>query len=186
MKTFFISDTHFSHKNIIKYEERPFSSVDAMDEAMILNWNNKVSNNDRVFIIGDFIFGDEERALEILDRLNGQKFMIKGNHDSFLKSKAVRAKFGWIKDYAEIKIDGKSICMFHYPIHRWNKAHHGSIHLFGHVHSNYRSNHPMDKPHENSYNVGVDVNNFEPCTLEEIIHNNKKWVEVAFCEMSIS
>ena len=99
MKTFFISDCHFSHKNIIRYESRPFSSVEVMDETMILNWNNKVSNGDRVYIVGDFIFGDEEVALNILNRLNGQKFMLKGNHDSFLKSEKVLKKFQWVKDY---------------------------------------------------------------------------------------
>lgn len=178
MKTFFISDTHFCHANIIKYDKRPFSSVDEMNEVLIRNWNKKVKNEDKVYILGDFSFGKETETLNILNSLNGQKFLIKGNHDSVVKVDSIKKKFAYIKDYDRINLDGKDIILFHYPIDRWDKAHHGSIHLFGHVHSNLYSNHPMTKPNENSYNVGADVNNFEPCTLEEIIINNKAWHKI--------
>lgn len=180
MKTFFISDCHFSHNNIIKYEARPFSSMEVMDETMIINWNNKVSNGDRVYIIGDFIFGDEEVALSILNRLNGQKFMIKGNHDSFLKYENVIKKFQWIKDYYKLKLDDKEIILCHYPFEVWDKAHYGSLNIFGHVHSQRSQNHVMRKPRDNQYNAGVDINNFEPVTLEELIANNKIWQEELF------
>lgn len=175
MKVFFISDTHFCHTNIIKYDKRPFSTVEEMNEVLIENWNKKVKNEDKVYILGDFSFGKEEETIAILNKLKGQKFLIKGNHDSVVKYEGVRKKFVYIKDYDKIKLEDNDIIMFHYPIDKWDKAHHGSIHLFGHVHSNIHVNDPMTKPNKNSYNVGVDVNNFEPCTLEEVIENNKLW-----------
>ncbi len=178
METFFTSDTHFCHTNIIKYDNRPFNNVGEMNDILIQNWNKKVNKKDSVYILGDFSFGKEQETLEILNKLNGKKFLIKGNHDSVVKFDSIRKKFVYIKDYDRINLDGKDIIMFHYPIDIWDKAHHGSIHLFGHVHSNIYSNHPMNKPNENSYNVGVDVNNFEPCTIEEVINNNIKWHKI--------
>lgn len=83
---YFTSDLHFGHKNIIKYEDRPFSSVEEMDEFLIYKWNSKVGKNDEVYILGDFGFVSGTRANELLDRLNGKKFLIKGNHDSMIHS----------------------------------------------------------------------------------------------------
>lgn len=168
---YYTSDLHFGHKNIIKYEDRPFSSIEEMDEALISKWNNKVKKNDEVYILGDFCFGNGARANEILDKLNGKKFLIKGNHDSsFLKDKKFdREKFEWIKDYACIKDNDETICMFHYPIAVWDRQHHGSIHLYGHVHSNKDNHHPLLVHLENAYNVGCDVHNFEPVTLKEMM-----------------
>ena len=76
---YYTSDLHFGHNNIIKYENRPFNSVDEMDEYLIYKWNNKVKKGDEVYIIGDFGFCKGERANELLDRLNGRKYLIKGN-----------------------------------------------------------------------------------------------------------
>lgn len=168
---FFTSDLHFGHKNIIKYEDRPFSSTEEMDEYLIYKWNSKVNKNDEVYILGDFGFVSGARANELLDRLNGRKFLIRGNHDhSFLKDKKFdKTKFEWIKDYACINDNGKVVCMFHYPIAVWDRQHHGSIHLYGHIHSNKDNHHPLVVHLDNAYNVGCDVHNFEPVTLEELI-----------------
>lgn len=168
---YFTSDLHFGHNNIIKYENRPFHSVKDMDEALIQKWNSKVKKGDEVYILGDFGFINGERANEILDRLNGRKYLIKGNHDySFLKDKNFdRTKLEWIKDYACINDCGTILCMFHFPIAVWDRQHHGAIHLYGHVHSNKDSHHPLLFKLENAYNVGCDVHNFEPVTLKEIL-----------------
>ena len=168
---YFTSDLHFGHKNIIKYEGRPFGSVAEMDEALIQKWNSKVKKEDEVYILGDFGFVNGERANELLDRLNGRKYLIKGNHDySFLKDKNFdRTKFEWIKDYACINDCGTILCMFHFPIAVWDRQHHGAIHLYGHVHSNKDGHHPLLFDLENAYNVGCDVHNFEPVTLKEIL-----------------
>lgn len=168
---YFTSDLHFGHKNIIKYEGRPFGSVAEMDEALIQKWNSKVKKEDEVYILGDFGFVNGERANELLDRLNGRKYLIKGNHDySFLKDKNFdKTKFEWIKDYACINDCGTILCMFHFPIAVWDRQHHGAIHLYGHVHSNKDGHHPLLFKLDNAYNVGCDVHNFEPVTLKEIL-----------------
>lgn len=77
---FFVSDTHFFHKNIIDFCNRPFSSVEEMNEAIINNWNNVVSPNDYVFHLGDFCFGGSPAWDKCLDSLNGRKFLVLGNH----------------------------------------------------------------------------------------------------------
>ena len=76
-KIFFISDTHFGHKNILKYEDRPFKNIEEMDVEMINRWNKKVSKEDKVYILGDFSFGDKEYTMRILDELNEKNFSLK-------------------------------------------------------------------------------------------------------------
>ena len=88
-KVFIISDTHFSHKNILKYESRPFDDVDHMDSEMIRRWNSVVSPNDLVFHLGDVIIAGAKRAEYILPQLNGRKILIEGNHDAFSKTNGV-------------------------------------------------------------------------------------------------
>lgn len=83
MKIFVIADTHFDHKNIIDYCNRPFSSVQEMNKTLIKNWNETVSNKDIVVHLGDFAFGNKQSATEICKKLNGRKMLIKGNHDNW-------------------------------------------------------------------------------------------------------
>lgn len=167
-KIFFISDTHFGHKNILKYEDRPFKTIEEMDDALITNWNSKVSNTDSIYILGDFSFGDKDYTIKLLNKLNGNKFLIKGNHDHVLKERDVYNKFAWVKDYYILKHNNLKLVLFHYPIQVWDCRHHNSIHLYGHIHSN-KGNHSMEYNISNSYNVGADVNNFTPIELNEIL-----------------
>ena len=171
---YYTSDLHLNHRNILLYENRPFRSVEEMNEALIENWNRCVKQNDEVYILGDFCFDNSgELANRFLKRLNGKKYLIIGNHDSFLKAKAFdKSAFEWIRHYAEIHDEGHSVILFHYPIAVWNKKHHNSIHLYGHIHSNTQDHHPMTYALGNAFNVGVDVCDFEPKTLKEIINMN--------------
>lgn len=169
-KIYFTSDTHFSHTNILKYENRPYKDVQDMNSQMIKNWNETVTNNDQVYILGDFCFGSKEDTMKIANQLNGQKFLIMGNHDQKVKtmSKEEKSCFGWVKDYYVLKHNNMKFVLFHFPIQVWDCKHHGSVHLYGHIHSNL-GNHSMEYDIKNSYNVGVDVNNFRPIELNEII-----------------
>ena len=81
MNIFVKSDTHFNHKNIIKCCNRPYKDVEEMNEAIISNWNNSVTNDDIIYHLGDFGFGTKEELKQIFNRLNGQKYLIMGNHD---------------------------------------------------------------------------------------------------------
>ena len=83
MKYFVISDTHFGHKNIIDYCNRPFNSVEDMDKTLIKNWNETVSNNDLIIHLGDFALTSKDRIKEIVSQLNGKKILILGNHDNY-------------------------------------------------------------------------------------------------------
>ena len=169
---FATSDTHFSHKNIIKYESRPFKDQFEMDEFLIEKWNKKVKHGDDVYHLGDFAFASVTRIEEIIKRLNGRIHLVWGNHDKTVKqTRSLQEKFIWCRDYYALNNTFKvPVIMFHYPIQVWDRKHYGSVHLYGHVHSNKSDHHPMLMSLGNAYNVGVDVNNFEPVSLEEIIN----------------
>lgn len=150
----FTSDIHFDHKNILKFcpETRKFADVDEMNETIIQRYNNTVSDDDEVFILGDVGF-DRIRAIDHLRRLKGKKYLIVGNHDHhMLNELAVRGNlniFAGIWDYLEIKDAKRHLVLFHFPIHEWNKMHYGSIHLHGHTHG-------AVKIEGNAFDVGVD------------------------------
>ena len=81
-----------------------------------------------------------------------------------------RTKFVWIKDYARINDGGIDVVLFHYPIAVWDKQHRGSIHLYGHIHDNAKTNHPLTMELNRAYNVGVNINGYEPKTLNELLN----------------
>lgn len=109
-----------------------------MNETMITEWNDIVSDGDEVYILGDVAMMAASKAALILNRLNGSKILIQGNHDfKALKDHSFRKCFKEIHQYYELTHNGTKICMFHYPIHfEWNQAHRGSVLLYGHVHGN--------------------------------------------------
>lgn len=176
-KKFYISDLHFGHENIIKYEQRPFKNVNEMDREMIKRWNSKVTDEDEVYILGDFAMGNPEYVSGILSQLKGQKHIILGNHDRPVRVHKVARHFKSIKSLNQIKDNGEILVLCHYPMTVWNSSHHGSIQLFGYVHSNLFTEHPMPRPQPNQYNVGAEVLDYEPCTLEEVIEKNKVWLD---------
>lgn len=162
---FVTSDLHFGHKNIIKYENRPFKDVEEMDSKLIKNWNNTVANTDIVYILGDFSWYRGEKTNEILKQLNGMKILIRGNHDkNFLDDKKFdKSLFEEICDYKVIKENGIHYVLFHYPIAEFDGKNNGYIHLYGHIHS---MNLLLEARLEHSYNVGVDRNNYKPINLD--------------------
>lgn len=170
MSIFFTSDNHFYHKNIIEYERRPYKDVEEMNERMIENWNKKVKNNDDVYILGDFSFGNGNETNSLLESLNGRKYIVRGNHDYFLDKKDFNMDLiEWAKDYYVLKYNKMKFVLFHFPIAVWDCKHHGSIHLYGHVHSNTTTDHPLRFELFNSYNVGVDVNDYMPVSIEKVL-----------------
>lgn len=171
MKTFFTSDTHFGHSNIIRYCKRPFKDAYEMDAALIENWNAKVQPGDTVYHLGDFVFATPERAERVISQLNGQKFLIFGNHDKTIKSNSLlRDKFVKCCDYHEVYIqdpstkDGRQhIVLSHYAMLVWNKSHHGSWMLHGHSHGT------LSYPFEGKImDVGSDCHNYAPISYDEI------------------
>lgn len=159
INTWFTSDTHFQHASVIRHSQRPFSSVTEMDDTMVKRWNEVVGRHDQVWHLGDFSWHGSRGALRILDRLQGGVHLVWGNHDDNQTRKLSR----WLSSqpYAEIKLDGVRLVLFHYAMKVWNRAHHGAIHLYGHSHRSL----PGDSQ---SCDVGVDCWDFRPVSLGQI------------------
>lgn len=180
MDTWFISDTHFGHANIIKYSNRPFKDVDEMNEMMIQEWNKLVKPTDEVYHNGDFAFLQLPKLKTLLWRLNGILHLQLGNHDKeIIKHRAdllKHGKFASIVHYRELKTPGNPmIVLFHYGQRVWNKSHHGSIMLYGHSHGSL-------PPHGLSVDVGVDckeiTHEYRPIHLDEVLKYMSKRTQV--------
>lgn len=179
---YFTSDLHFSHKNILNMGRgRSFSSVEEMNQKLIENWNKKVtSNEDIVYVLGDVFWGqNSDQIRKVMEKLNGRKVLILGNHDRLtpnLKSDS------WLEMvyYKEIDIDNKKIVLAHTPIFEWAGFYYGAYHFHGHTHGTLNlAQYTMqrERPNGNCWDVGVDNNNYEPLTFDEIkvkIENNIK------------
>ena len=154
MQSWFTSDLHYHHNNIIKYSNRPFNNVEHMNASLIDNWNANVGENDDVYSLGDFAFTKIGKILEILSQLKGNIHMINGNHDEeVIKNRKVILDSGYVKsisDYKEIRVNGQFICLFHYGARVWNRSHRGSWMLYGHSHGSL-------PPYGKSVDVGVDA-----------------------------
>ena len=141
MKTYITSDLHFGHANIMKFcpvtRARFKNDVNYMNEAMVKEWNDMVEPGDLVYILGDVAFLPAAKAVEYMRRLNGDKILIKGNHDRKLLNDPVFQRcFVSIHDYLDINYNGTKVVMFHYPIAEWDQMHRGSVHFHGHLHGN--------------------------------------------------
>jgi calcineurin-like phosphoesterase family protein len=165
MNTWFTSDTHFGHKNVIALCNRPYESLEEMDESLITNWNNMVKFGDVVYHLGDFAFGD---PWKYFDRLNGFIKIIPGSHDKVLTRDIKQGMSRKIvfERLTEINIDHQLIVLCHYAMRSWNKSHYGSWHLYGHHHGNL-------PPHGLSFDVGVDTNDYYPYSLEDVANKMK-------------
>ena len=169
---YYIADTHFGHENIIHMCGRPFDSIDAMNEGMIAAWNERVSGNDTVFILGDLFFrcADPEA---ILCRLKGRKRLIVGNHDTSWMSRVdLHRYFVSVDNLLEITDGVRAITLCHYPLLTWkHKLRTYMIH--GHIHNDTSSDYfPLIASRERVLNAGVDINGFCPVTFDELLANN--------------
>lgn len=136
----YIADMHFDHDSIIAYDNRPFDSVGAMNEALVERWNRAVAPEDMTWILGDFCAGGPGRWTELLGRLNGKKGLILGNHDSPEAAAAAREQLEDVAEYREILDEGRHVVLCHYPIFAFHDHYFGWFHLYGHVHGSYEWN----------------------------------------------
>lgn len=186
---FYIADCHFDHGNIIHFDNRPFKTVDEMNETMITNWNKAVSNSDEVFILGDFCWSKEDRWIELLSQLNGQKTLIKGNHD--IEPSKSRRYFADVKERKIIDDNGRKVVIDHFPSPCFRNHFYGWFHLYGHVHNSFEWNmmehdrYLMEQLYDKPcymYNVGVMMPymDYTPRTLDEILrgYNGDKSEEI--------
>lgn len=166
---YFTSDQHFFHQKVIRMNDRPFKNSEEMDRVIVDNWNDIVDANDEVYILGDVTIKGGKKTHEILSKLKGKKYLIKGNHDHFMKNTNFDDIFIWTKDYAEIEYNNEIFILCHYPMLEWNQFFRGSFHVHGHQHNKMNYNELCRKNNLRRYDVGVDANDFKPVSAEGII-----------------
>lgn len=129
-----------------------------MDNALIENWNRTVKPNDTIYHLGDVMFS---KNYSIIDKLNGYKIFLMGNHDQNCIWPTI--------DYKEVKYNGYRFILCHYPLLTWNHARHGSIHCHGHCHG------AINHLNQNllRFDVGVDIYDYTPVSVERIIEESK-------------
>ena len=160
---FFTADTHFNHGNIIKYCNRPFSDSKEMDEVLIENWNRVVKTTDTVYHLGDFGFlRTPEAVFSYRKKLNGAIVLIVGSHD---RRSVMQSSLGFLRifDLYTLRTSANDIVLCHWAMRTWHKSYHGSWHLYGHSHGRL-----ADFPDSLSMDVGVDVCNYTPMSLDEV------------------
>ena len=157
-RIFMIADTHFGDDNIRRYENRPFQTVQGMNEQLTLRWNTAVDKDDVVYVLGDF--GADGREKEILVKLNGTKFLVKGNHDIQTNGYYREAGFEEVYDKPVI-LDGFWI-LSHEPL--YVNANMPYANIFGHVHNSplYRD---FSAQH---YCVSAERINYTPISFESV------------------
>lgn len=181
METFFTSDLHIGHHNMIAKGWRPFSSVEEHTETLVENWNNLVASDDLVFVLGDVAMGQIAETLPVVGRLNGRKRLILGNHDRpFPGGKNLDHWYSeYLRFFEEVKCHGhlliadRMVEMNHFPYSGDHTAEdryvehrpvdNGNILMHGHVHETWRVNHEWRQIH-----VGVDAWDFAPVSLDQV------------------
>ena len=168
---YYIADTHFGDERIMKLSRRPFSNVVEMDNALLKNWNDIVSDEDTVYILGDFAADDYTAG--VVKRLKGKKVLLLGNHDNVL-SLSTLENFEKVDKILTIEEDGKFVCLCHYPLVSYANSIYGGYHLFGHIHNNENDRaYKIMKGFKRAFNCGVDENDFKPKTLMQFIGDKR-------------
>ena len=148
MQTWFTSDTHFGHANIIRHCGRPFATGAATDMALIMAWNAVVQPGDTVWHLGDLAFRSAGPAGSYLARLHGRIHLVWGNHDD--EGTRTEPAFASAQAMAEVTVKGQAVVLCHYAMRVWPGSHRGALHFYGHSHGTL----PGDS---RSCDVGVDV-----------------------------
>ena len=185
MEIFLTSDTHFCHNQGFLYEPRGFTNVHEMNEAIVENWNKVVKPNDIVYHLGDTMLNNTEKGIEYFKQLNGQIFLIFGNHDTSNRVNTLytgdcryKMQGGW---YAYIIKYGKqSIYLSHYPTLTANyDDKHFSQHVINlHGHTHQRTNW-LDPKNPFMYHVGMDSHNCTPIHIDEVMSDiRQRWNEI--------
>ncbi|MBQ6333107.1 MAG: metallophosphoesterase family protein [Clostridia bacterium] len=201
-KNYYIADLHLNHENVIRFDNRPFENVAEMNVRLLENWNKRVTEEDTVIILGDFIWAKEPEWMNYLPFFKGNKVLIRGNHDPKEFSREVRHQFLDVRDYKELTDGGKRVILSHYPM-PFHRAAYGENcwMLYGHVHMTreYDLLQQFRKgikasctvkgyAQGNFVNVGcmLPYMGYTPRTLEEIIEGDRKVNEDELCDVGYS
>lgn len=177
---YYIADMHLGHENVLKFDNRPFESVEDMAETVVHRWNERITEEDTVYVLGDAFWKNEQQSMSIFHRLNGHKHLICGNHDR------IKGNLGrlWesIAHYAEITDGARMVILCHYPIPFYNGQHRGTVMLYGHVHNSqeydllekWKKELRKKKIPTRMINVGcmLPYMDYTPRTLDELLTAN--------------
>ena len=172
---YYTSDLHFGHRAVISMCNRPFASVEEMNETLIENWNKVIHADDDIYVLGDLIYRAEESPEVFLERLKGRKHLVFGNHDESWVKKVDLSKYFVEWGSMLVANTGKgNATLCHYP----QLDGKGRYLIHGHLHNRTTEWYwGFYKNFERALNAGVDVNNFRPVNVTELIENNKKFKE---------
>ena len=177
-RKYYISDCHFGHENVLRFDNRPFSSVDEMDRVMMEYWKCRVQKEDEVYIIGDFCYRSVRDPVWYLKRLPGKKYLVTGNHDAkTLEYPGASDYFEAVDKMMYVNDNGRQICLCHFPMAEWNAYYRESYHIYGHIHNRLSDTCLIMRNRRNAFNAAACINNYMPSTLDEIIANNQRFVE---------
>lgn len=153
----FTSDEHYGHKNVIKYNDRPFATIEEMDDGLIRNHNSLVGKDDITIHAGDFTLWKNVEGIykKYINCLNGNHIFLKGSHDYWLKTH--KSQQIWEK-----LIDKKYIVVCHYSMRTWARSHYNSFQLYGHSHGQLE---PVGK----QWDIGVDNNDYFPISWLQVV-----------------
>ncbi len=190
---YYIADMHFCHKNILAYDSRPWDDIESMEKGMIDLWNKRVTDEDDVYILGDFCWGGTGKWRSILSSLNGRKHLITGNHDLKKYPEDILALLAEKPTpYMEIVDGDYRVDMSHYPMISYNHdVYEHTVMLYGHVHTTLEFKavcEAVKTMREQCLAVGLDYKghlyncwcgffDWAPATLEEIINNKQTTCE---------
>ena len=170
---YYVGDLHFGHENVIKFDHRPFNSIEEMDKALIERWNRKVNSEDLVYVVGDFAYRNEKPFDWYLQQLKGKKYLIVGNHDGkLLEDPIAMSYFDGVDKMCHEKDSGRHICICHYPLAEWNGMYRGTYHVYGHIHNSTNATFQFMRTLDRAFNCGVAINGYEPVTFQELERNN--------------
>ena len=167
---FYTADLHFHYLPVL--ESRHFDSIQEMDEVLISNWNESVSDEDTVYVVGDVGYNDNHVPCDALSQLKGHKHLIRGNHDvGFDDAVKLYDYFETVTDFNEIEDGSNHIILCHYPI-----VHHKrSYMIHGHLHKVQKAYYEILQKLPQVLNAGVDFNGLRPVALDELIENNDRF-----------
>lgn len=175
----YISDTHFGHENVIGFDGRPFENAAEMDQAMISIWNDSVSGEDDIWILGDFSYRSARPAEWYLGQLKGRLHLILGNHDRhLLKNPRALSFFESVDQATEVQEGDRRLVLMHYPILEWNGYFRGAWHLFGHIHNTQNRAYQVIRQEERMLNCAAVLTGYRPVALPELIGINRAYKEI--------
>ena len=184
-KIWFTSDLHFGHRNVIRFCNRPWCDEKQMGLGLINNWNETVSDEDIVFVLGDtFWFNDSRSIKKVLSQLKGKDiYILPGNHDDFNAYHRVDdPRIHLCEDIVALWLESEEnlvwpkkimeVWLTHYPMMTWPHRENGAIQLFGHIHSQQGRTEGVDQDlplYWNQRDVGCDYWNYHPVSLETLL-----------------